>query len=229
MRLITVLLILLPVFLALPAPSANPAHAQAIDCLMVVDVLEIKPLVDRGDAVYGLWGGDMEFQFQIALTNGNQTWEAVYPGPGEWRERVHKDDTIKTDELFVLVDMNEFLEDQLYIYFVALDLDPLEFFGYDFATGLENVTATLLSQALRILLPQELHVLSDTLVDAGIESLVENVTEEDIIGQGGFFIDAENGWGTREIQVFETPDEGLEIRYQIRMLGENCSTDLQSA
>jgi hypothetical protein len=71
---------------------------------------------------------------------------------------------------------------------------------------------------------EDMGELAHILAEAGVESIIHNVTREDIIGEGGVFIDKENGWGTRVVQTYTTPDNGLKIKYQVYLAGE-CAVD----
>ncbi|MCI0709125.1 MAG: hypothetical protein L0154_03085 [Chloroflexi bacterium] len=226
MRLIAIILIcvlLIPV-----AAPTQQAKAQAADCFMAVEIFKVTPLKDRGDAVHGLFGGDMEFQLQVVVTNGLDIWEGVYPENNKWVEGVEVDKEVETDGFYILIDMQAFTDSELYIYFLAIDMDPVNVFGYDLSREIKDLGTVLLKQAIRLLLPEDISVVADTLIEEGVEAFVEDLTKEDIIGQGGIYLDEENGWGTSEIVTFTTPDEGLEIEYQVYLIGENCSTDKQS-
>ena len=226
MRLVAIILIC--TFLMPLTVPTQQAKAQAADCFMAIEVYKVTPLKDRGDAVHGLFGGDMELQFQVAVTNGLKIWEGSYPDKIHWIEHVEKNKEVKTDGFYILIDMQEFTDDELYIYFLGIDMDPVNIFGYDLSRDLEDLSTILLQRAIRLLLPEDISVVADTLIAEGVEAFVDDLTEEDIIGQGGFYLDAENGWGTSEIVTFTTPDEGLEVEYQVYLIGEDCGTDKQS-
>lgn len=227
MRLVAIILIC--VFLIPAAVPNQQAQAQAADCFMAVEVFKVIPLKDRGDAVHGLFGGDMELQLQVVVTNGLTIWEGAFPDKQHWVEHVEQDKEVNTEGFYILIDMQEFTDDELYIYFLGIDMDPVNVFGYDLARDLEDLGTILLQRAIRLLLPEEISVVADTLIAEGVEAFVDDLTEEDIIGQGGFYLDEENGWGTSEIVTFTTPDEGLEIEYQVYLIGEDCNPDKESA
>ena len=194
------------------------------DCLMNIEIFEAIPRVERGDSFFGLRRGDMEVEIHLSATNGRKTWETVWPGNGDWHYS-RRNRRIETDDLRLLIDMKDFTEDEIYIYILAIDLDPIAIMGYNLEPAIFRASDGLLELAIEAFVPRDLQQLAENLSAYGIQEAIDAVTEEDIIGQGGLFLDEEYGWGTREIKRFTTPDEGLEIEYQIRLIGEACSTD----
>jgi hypothetical protein len=209
--------------LAQPSPVLAQGD-DVTDCLMNIEIFEVIPRKDRGDSLFGLRGGDMELELHLAVTNGRRTWETVWPGNGDW-EYARRNRKVETDDLRLLIDMTEFTDDELYIYIVAIDLDPIAILGYNLEPAIFRASDGLLELAIDVFVPRDLQELANRLADYGIEEALNAITEEDIIGQGGLFLNEENGWGTREILRYTTPDDGLEIEYQIRLIGEECATD----
>ncbi|MCB9437563.1 MAG: hypothetical protein H6673_11325 [Anaerolineales bacterium] len=189
----------------LNVPEPHPVEG----CFVHVKVYEYKVLADMGD---GVFENDMEVQMVVALGNGVEGAERVYPSKGY--RNLERGDSVRFDDFMLTVQA----ADELQLYVLAVDIDER------FRINGINIgpTALLLGNAARANLGIVGDFIDSTL-EATINGFNDTFTSEDIVAEDTFSFYATDNWGAGQRYVQRTTDGGLELTYSVALSG--CQRD----